>query len=210
MKNTAEGPDELIGAAVNPMHHSSSSPPLQELHSSIHTVSSTSPAPPPKRRKLTPIRQVSPSIQNTSKSPQHQSTLKQPIPKPKDESLKTSAGHRYLGDFIAEAWSTTSDLKGSTYLSNGDPVLIQRDDAGTRVSAPSASASGTNSLNKAKGGQMKLAFAPKSRAVPNKKSSSSKENNIIRFLNSKGSGGWCIFLFARSPQSNSYLMLLCE
>ena len=191
---------------MNRRDYSPASSPLQERQYSINTLSSTSPSPPPKRRKLTPMRQISPSTSKPSTS-QLSSALKSSKPNPANESPQVSAGHLYLGDFIAEAWSTTSDLKGSTYLSNGDPVLIQRDDADARPFASSTFTSSTNGLSKANGGQTKLAFAPKLRAVPNKRSSSNKENNIIRFLNSKGSG-LCTFL--RQSMSNSYSILYCE
>ncbi|KAF8338153.1 P-loop containing nucleoside triphosphate hydrolase protein [Cantharellus anzutake] len=177
---------DQVGVATN--LEGRPSPPLQERHSSVTTVPSASPSPPPpKKRKLTPLKRVEPQASASTTDPLHPSSaLPEAKPfsgSPRAFSSQFTAG--YVGDLIVEGWSTTSDMKGSPYLNNGDSVRIQRDDADARIPASSVSKSSVNGLSKGKGGQMKLAFASKPKSAPNKRFASNKENNIVRFLNSK-------------------------
>lgn len=143
--------------------HSSSQPPYRLSHAS---PPSSSP-PPLKRRRPSPLLHTRPTkVQRT------------PMSDRAGMGDRTQSGFSqggFLGDFIVEAWATTSDTKTNTYIHAGDRVIISRSDSESSIHS--------DARNKGKGTQAKLVFAPKSKTKRNP-----KENNIVRFLNSKGSG----------------------
>ncbi|KAF8313854.1 hypothetical protein DL93DRAFT_2058713 [Clavulina sp. PMI_390] len=86
----------------------------------------------------------------------------------------------YLGDFIVEAWATTSDSKNTTYIQPGDLVRVSRSEP------ESMARSESTNTKKPKNGQTTLSFASKSKPAP-KSRKPVKENNIVRFSNQRGS-----------------------
>lgn len=136
--------------------------------SSISSTSSSSP-PPPKKRRVLP-----------SGAEPRQAEPRPPKPKPaKPIPLPQIKRPSYLGEFIVEAWATTSDTKSTTYIHSGDTISISRSDSDAPVRSDAST--------KVKGAQTKLSFAPKAKSTSVKKRNA-KENNVVRFLNSKGSG----------------------
>lgn len=117
--------------------------------------------------------------------------LGEPIPEgePFISTIRVSSilGIGYLGDFLAEGWSTTSDIKGMSYISSGDEVTIERDaaDAGVITASPPKKAKPKSSAK-----QTRLNFGAKAKPKPSGPPTHKrmKENNIVRFLNMGGSG----------------------
>jgi hypothetical protein len=149
-----------------PPSHIPPSPMPSCRHSPISSVSSS---PPPSKRRRT-----SPSTLAQGKMLQQAS--KDDYAKERDhpsvKTLSESSHEDYLGEFIVEAWATTSDTKTTTHIHAGHRIVISRNESESSIRP-----------DQGKGTQMKLAFEPKS-----KTKRKSKENNIVRFVNSKGSG----------------------
>lgn len=157
-----------------PSRAPSSSRSTPHRHSSVTSISSSSVSPPPsKKRRLSP--KASLPTQNSTPSLSHTRSHIAP----KDSSKLTLTKPGYVGDFIVEAWATTSDTKSTTYIHPGDVVSITRSEAESSVSSEQA--------KKVKGKQTTLPFAAKSKPAPKAKKAG-KENNIVRFSNAKGSG----------------------
>jgi len=150
-----------------PLRHTSPIPSYR--HFSISSAPSS--PPPPKRRRTSPPKAAMTKEPQRASNNGHQETRGDPSNRTLFESLQPY----YLGDFIAEAWATTSDTKTNTYVHPGDRILISRSDSDSLM--------GLDAPSKSKGIQTKLGFEPKA-----KSKKSWKENNIVRFLNSKGSG----------------------
>jgi hypothetical protein len=92
---------------------------------------------------------------------------------------------------MVEAWSTCSDTKNTTYIRTGDPITISRSEADAQYHSAEHIVPGT----KGKGKQATLPFLSKMKPATKHKKFS-KENNIVRFVNKRGSGG-VIFSWSR-------------
>ncbi|KDQ12067.1 hypothetical protein BOTBODRAFT_57119 [Botryobasidium botryosum FD-172 SS1] len=88
----------------------------------------------------------------------------------------------YLGEFLVQAWATTSDMKDMSYVKAGSVVRIERNEADARPGLRTSSSSSKKD-DKKKGKQLTLTSMIKSSA----KQSKQKENNIVRFFNEQGS-----------------------
>lgn len=92
----------------------------------------------------------------------------------------------YMGEFIAQGWATTSDMKGMSYIKAGSIVRIERHEADSRSGIWLASSKKEKDEKKGKGKQLTLTSMLKSSNKPVK--GKEKENNIVRFYNEQGSG----------------------
>lgn len=167
-------------------------------HSSVTSVfsnsdsdSDVSSSRPTKRRRVAPPK---PKPQPQATSSQTKSKVAAASPQPMEEiaprqARKTLTKPGFLGEFIVQAWATTSDTKHTTYIRPGDSVTITRSDADARfavINTTNASSKGKTGNGSSK--QSTLAFASKGKTPNGGFKKPAKENTMVYFHNERGSG----------------------
>lgn len=96
------------------------------------------------------------------------------------KNITATRSSYYLGSFlVSNAWST---VKGTGYIKNGDPILVERD-----TLVQETTQSGKDPKKKGKGKQMTInnMFKPQAKSSEPKKA---KANTIVRLTNTRGFG----------------------
>lgn len=150
------------------------SPPRPRASSIVSSVKSRSSPAPVKKRKATPLTAKAPVPSNTKTSNKPVNQTKKTDGKPTAMSKSLGFESMYVGSFLVpNAWST---CKGRGWVQAGETIEINRTDD-VKYSNKT-----TN------GGQLKLTSMFKVKGQTAKPIKKGKEDNLIRFTNSRGFG----------------------
>lgn len=162
----------------SPDRHTSPRPRESSVVSSIKSRSSPAPV---KKQKVTPPTTKTPAPLSTKKSNKPITQTKKADGKPTAMSRSLGFESMYLGSFLVpNAWST---CKGRGWVQTGETIEINRTD------------DDKYSKKTANGGQLKLTSMFKVKSQAAKPIKKGKEDNVVRFTNSRG------FEIGRLPQN---------